>query len=251
MFSCDEHLAGRNPSQGSELCTVVEYMFSLEQSIAILGDPTLADKLERLAFNALPGTLTDDMWAHQYNQQPNQDKSAACIGSRGQPMGPSRIFMAWSPISAAARRIFIRGGPSSRRVLFMLSHDDGLAAVAYAPSETDTVVGGTRYHGLLRKPIIPSGGNMQLTINPSAALAFPASTAHSVVGGGHAHTGQWEGATGLHTRDVRTHRAHLEGGRSGGHRVSRCGLRLAVVQRLGRGGAWTARVFVRDRRELG
>jgi hypothetical protein len=38
MFSCDEHLAGRNPSQGSELCTVVETMFSLEQSLAILGD---------------------------------------------------------------------------------------------------------------------------------------------------------------------------------------------------------------------
>ena len=38
MFSCDEHFAGRNPSQGSELCTVVETMFSLEQSLAILGD---------------------------------------------------------------------------------------------------------------------------------------------------------------------------------------------------------------------
>ena len=38
MFSCDEHLAGLDPSQGSELCTVVEYMFSLEQSLAISGD---------------------------------------------------------------------------------------------------------------------------------------------------------------------------------------------------------------------
>src|SRR5262249_46623275 len=72
MFSCDEHLAGRNPSQGSEFCTVVEYMFSLEHSLAILGDPRLGDRLELLAFNALPGTTTDDMWAHQYDQQPNQ-----------------------------------------------------------------------------------------------------------------------------------------------------------------------------------
>ena len=72
MFSCDEHLAGRNPSQGSELCTVVEMMYSLEQSLAILGDPALGDRLERIAYNALPGTFTDDMWAHQYNQQPNQ-----------------------------------------------------------------------------------------------------------------------------------------------------------------------------------
>jgi len=58
MFSCDEHLAGRDPSQGSELCTVVEYMFSLEQSLAITGDASLGDKLERLAFNALPGAIS-------------------------------------------------------------------------------------------------------------------------------------------------------------------------------------------------
>ena len=37
MFSCDEHLAGPDPSQGSELCTVVEYMFSLEHALAITG----------------------------------------------------------------------------------------------------------------------------------------------------------------------------------------------------------------------
>src|ERR1017187_4963590 len=72
MFSCDEHLAGRDPSQGSELCTVVEYMFSLERSVAITGEASLADRLEKLAFNALPGTPTEDMWAHEYNQEPNQ-----------------------------------------------------------------------------------------------------------------------------------------------------------------------------------
>lgn len=64
MFSADEHFAGRNPSQGTELCAVVEAMFSLEQSLAILGDARLGDRLEKIAFNALPGTFTDDMWAH-------------------------------------------------------------------------------------------------------------------------------------------------------------------------------------------
>ena len=61
MFSCDEHLAGLDPSQGSELCTVVEYMYSLERCLAISGDPILGDQLEKLAFNALPGTFNDDM----------------------------------------------------------------------------------------------------------------------------------------------------------------------------------------------
>jgi uncharacterized protein len=72
LFSADEHLAGRNHSQGTELCTVVEMMYSLEQAFAVLGDVAIADRLEKVAFNALPGTLTDDMWAHQYDQQSNQ-----------------------------------------------------------------------------------------------------------------------------------------------------------------------------------
>jgi hypothetical protein len=38
IFSCDEHLAGLNPSQGSELCTVVETMFSLEVALAAFGE---------------------------------------------------------------------------------------------------------------------------------------------------------------------------------------------------------------------
>ena len=34
MFSADEHYAGQDPSQGTELCAVVEAMFSLQQAIA-------------------------------------------------------------------------------------------------------------------------------------------------------------------------------------------------------------------------
>ena len=72
VFSGDEHLAGRHPSQGTELCAVVEYMYSLEMLFAILGDAHLADRLESIAFNALPATFSPDMWAHQYVQQVNQ-----------------------------------------------------------------------------------------------------------------------------------------------------------------------------------
>ena len=72
VFTGDEHLAGTSPSQGTELCAVVEYMYSLEVLLAILGDPAHADRLERIAYNALPATFSPDMWAHQYDQQVNQ-----------------------------------------------------------------------------------------------------------------------------------------------------------------------------------
>ncbi|MBP1634523.1 MAG: hypothetical protein H6Q10_1097, partial [Acidobacteria bacterium] len=54
MFTGDECLAGRNPLQGTELCSVVEFMYSLEHLFAAFGDPWFADRLERVAFNALP-----------------------------------------------------------------------------------------------------------------------------------------------------------------------------------------------------
>lgn len=72
LFSCDEHLAGLHPSQGTELCTVVELMYSLSTCTAILGNLLLIDRLEQLAFNALPATISEDMWTHQYVQQANQ-----------------------------------------------------------------------------------------------------------------------------------------------------------------------------------
>ncbi len=72
MFTADEHYAGRDPSEGTELCAVVEAMFSLEQALAVRGGVELADRLERISYNALPATLSPDMWAHQYDQQANQ-----------------------------------------------------------------------------------------------------------------------------------------------------------------------------------
>ncbi|MBQ8578375.1 MAG: glycoside hydrolase family 127 protein [Clostridia bacterium] len=71
-FTGDECLAGRAPIQGTELCGVVEAMYSDEWLLAITGDTYWGDLLERLAFNALPATISRDMWSHQYDQQINQ-----------------------------------------------------------------------------------------------------------------------------------------------------------------------------------
>ncbi len=175
MFSCDEHLAGRDPSQGSELCTVVEFMFSLEQSLAITGDASLGDRLERLAFNALPGTFTDDMWAHQYNQEPNQVECSL----HHKPWvsdGPESNLYGLEPNFGCCTANFHQGWPKFAASLFMLSGasegEGGLAAVAYAPCELRTRVRGTAVH-VVEETEYPFRGSIRITVNPASPLRFP------------------------------------------------------------------------------
>lgn len=68
----DECLAGQDPSRGFELCSVAELMYSFETLYELTGKKEWADRLELVAFNALPAALSEDMWTHQYDQQINQ-----------------------------------------------------------------------------------------------------------------------------------------------------------------------------------
>jgi len=72
IFAADEYLAGLEAVRGTELCLVVETMFSGSYLYQVIGDPKFADRVERITYNALPATLTGDMWSRQYLQQQNQ-----------------------------------------------------------------------------------------------------------------------------------------------------------------------------------
>ncbi|MBQ4599623.1 MAG: glycoside hydrolase family 127 protein [Clostridia bacterium] len=71
-FTGDECLSGISNTRGTELCSVVELMYTCELLYAITRKPVWGERLEKLAFNALPATISDDMWTHQYLQQVNQ-----------------------------------------------------------------------------------------------------------------------------------------------------------------------------------
>jgi hypothetical protein len=177
MFSCDEHLGGLDPSQGSELCTVVEYMFSLEHSLAISGDPSLGDHLERLAFNALPGAFNDDMWAHQYNQEPNQVECSLHHKPWTTDGVESNLY-GLEPNFGCCTANFHQGWPKFTNSLFMLSgsqsnpEDVGLVAAAYAPCEVRTFLRGTEIN-LVEETDYPFHGGVRLTIDPAAPTSFP------------------------------------------------------------------------------
>jgi len=139
IFSADEHYAGLDPSQGTELCAVVEAMFSLETDISILGDPSLGDRLEKIAYNALPGTLTDDLWGHQYDQQANQ-VMVSVANRRWSTNGPDSNLFGLEPNYGCCTANMHQGWPKFAAHLWMATADGGLAAVAYGPSEVSTRV---------------------------------------------------------------------------------------------------------------
>jgi uncharacterized protein len=134
IFSADEHLAGRDPSQGTELCAVVEAMFSLEQDLAILGDAAFGDRLEKIAYNALPATLSADLWAHQYDQQANQ-VICSISNRRWATNGPESNIFGLEPNFGCCTANMHQGWPKLAASLWMATHDGGFAAVAYGPSE--------------------------------------------------------------------------------------------------------------------
>jgi uncharacterized protein len=171
MFSCDEHLAGRNPSQGSELCTVVETLFSLEQSLAILGDAAIGDRIETIAFNALPGTFTDDMWAHQYDQEPNQVE----VSLHRKPWttnGPESNLYGLEPNFGCCTANFHQGWPKFAASLWMFSSDGGLVAALYSPCEVRTMVRNTEVR-ITEDTEYPFQGSVRIKIEPATALGFP------------------------------------------------------------------------------
>ncbi len=71
-FTGDECLSGLSAIQGTELCAIVEQMYSYEHLFKHTGDNKWAELLELMAFNALPATISDDCWSHQYVQMANQ-----------------------------------------------------------------------------------------------------------------------------------------------------------------------------------
>ncbi len=76
LFIGDECLGELDPTRGTELCSVVELMYSYEILYAYTGDTKWLERLEVVAFNGLPATISEDMWTHQYDQLSNQ---TACI----------------------------------------------------------------------------------------------------------------------------------------------------------------------------
>ena len=151
MFCADETPcaeAGQNnmPSRGSELCAVVEAMFSYATMFSVHGDAAFAERLERIAFNALPATWSSpsggDMWAHQYLQAVNQVRSASDADHVWTHDGPDAELYGLEPNYGCCTANFNQGWPKFAHSLFFASADGGVAIAAYAQASANLLSGG-------------------------------------------------------------------------------------------------------------
>ena len=177
MYGGDEALHGNNPTQGVELCSVVELMFSLEKMIEITGDLSFADHLEKIAFNALPTQVSDDFVNKQYFQQANQvmitrhDRNFdvnhggtdVCYGLlTGYPCCLSNMHQGW---------------PKFTQNLWYATPDNGLAALLYSPSEVTAKVSNGVTVKISEDTFYPMDDNIRFTVKIEdrkiTEVAFP------------------------------------------------------------------------------
>ena len=176
LYGGDEALHGNNPTQGSELCSAVEMMFSLESVLGITGHVAYADQLEKIAFNALPTQVSDDFMGRQYFQQANQvmltrhtrnfdvnhSGTDGCIGLlTGYPCCTSNMHQGW---------------PKFTQNLWYATADNGIAALVYSPSTVKAYVADGREINITEETNYPFSETIKFTITTDKngkAVKFP------------------------------------------------------------------------------
>ena len=167
LFTGDECLSGLSPIQGTELCAVAEQMYSYELLYAFTGDKKWAERLEMLAFNALPATVSDDMWTHQYDQMSNQ---IACVRFPAKPIfrtngGESHLF-GLEPNYGCCTANFNQAWPKFALSAFMYSDDTVISAVP-VPSELKT-----ENEHIVLETNYPFENSLKYTVEVKDAITF-------------------------------------------------------------------------------
>lgn len=141
MYGGDEALHGNNPTQGSELCSAVELMYSLESMLEITGRTQFADHLEKIAFNALPTQISDDFMTRQYFQQANQVMITRNIRNFDINHGETDVLFGLLTGYPCCTSNLHQAWPKFTQNLWYATADNGLAALVYSPSEVKAKVG--------------------------------------------------------------------------------------------------------------
>jgi len=175
MFSGDEDLHGNEPTQGVELCAVVETMFSLEEIIGISGDPAYMDALERITYNALPTQTTDDYHSRQYFQIANQVQVSRGVFDFSLPFGRgmNNVFGPYAGYTCCTANMHQGWTKFATHLWYATASGKGLAALEYAPNTVKASVGDGATVTIQEATNYPFDDQITFTISLDKATTFP------------------------------------------------------------------------------
>lgn len=175
MFSADEDLHGNAPTQGTELCAIVESMFSLEHAIGMTAETRYMDALERMTFNALPAQTTDDYNNKQYFQIANQVNIKRGVFTFSLPFerGMNNVLGMRSGYTCCLANMH-QGWTKFATHLWYSTPDKGVAALHFSPNRLSTTVGkeGTPIT-IDENTLYPFRGDIEFVIGSANDVAFP------------------------------------------------------------------------------
>ncbi|WP_052573104.1 beta-L-arabinofuranosidase domain-containing protein [Haloferula sp. BvORR071] len=174
MWSGSEPLAGKSTTQGIEMCSIVEQMLSNEVAMEVLGDPLIADRHERIAFNLLPGGTTKEFKQFQYYTLPNAPVAQRNFKGTmpfADDHGDDLLCSPHSGFHCCCYNLHM-GWPKYVQHAWMATQDGGLAAVAYGPTKVSVTLGDTPV-SILEETDYPFSDALRFTLHPGKPLEFP------------------------------------------------------------------------------
>jgi hypothetical protein len=147
-------------------------MYTLEETLALLGEASLGDRLEQVAYNAFASTFTADMWAHQFDQQVNQVLVSIAPRAWSNNFDDSNIY-GLEPCFGCCTANMHQGWPKFAKSLVMAVPGEGVALVAYSPCVAEMPVAGGAMLNLTVETDYPFDGDINVRLNLSAPAEFP------------------------------------------------------------------------------
>ena len=172
MYGGDEQLHGNDPTQGSELCSATEMMFSFESILPITGDVYYADYLEKIAYNVLPTQHTDDFNQKQYFQQANQVKVTDQSRNFFNDHYGRLVFGTTSGYPCCLTNMH-QGWPKFIQNLWYATPDNGVAALVYGSSSVKVKVANGKEISFKEETNYPFSDKIDFTYESEKSIKFP------------------------------------------------------------------------------
>jgi hypothetical protein len=173
IASSEENVAGIGSTRNTETCNVACAPYTYQQLLELTGDGRLADRIERVFFNAGPAPVARDFKTMSYYQAPDRIEHLMPSETPGHPGTGCFDFKNTGHTVLCCVGNLNRVIPNFIMHQWLGTSDKGLAASLYAPSTLNGVVGDGIPVEIKTVTDYPFEESIRMTVNPASKSLFP------------------------------------------------------------------------------